>query len=74
MASVRLALAFIAALWVWKIAEYAARETGLLERSLGWGFSVNFTVPVIATIAFLLILAIRQLIRILLRRSAHRFV
>ena len=61
------ALTFLAALWIWKAAEYAAREVGLLERNLGWGFYVNLTVAPIVTFAFLSILALRRIARWLVR-------
>jgi len=59
----RIGLAFIAALWIWKVIEYVGRQAGWLERNLGWGFSVDFTIPVIATIAFLSIVALKSIVR-----------
>lgn len=41
----------MAGLWVWKIVEFAGRETGLLGRNLGWGYVVNLTIPAAATVA-----------------------
>jgi len=35
---------------------------------------VNFTIPVVATIAFLLLVAFREIARLLVRRVPHRFV
>ena len=63
----RIGLAFIALLWIWKAAEYAGRQTGLLDRNLGWGFYVDFTIPVVVTIAFLSMEAFRRIARLLAR-------
>ncbi len=63
----RIVLTFLAALWIWKAAEYGGREVGLLERNLGWGFYVNITVASIATIAFLLFVALRRIARLFVR-------
>jgi hypothetical protein len=63
----RIALTFLAALWIWKAAEYAGREVRLLERNLGWGFYVDFTIPAAATVAFLLFVALRRIARLLVR-------
>ena len=70
----RIGLAFIAALWTWKVAEYAGRQTGLLDRNLGWGFYVDFTIPVVVTAAFLLFVAFREITRLLVRQVPQRFV
>jgi hypothetical protein len=63
----RISLAVIAASWIWKVAEYTGRVSGLLERNLGWGFYVDFGIPVTATIAFLLFVALRRIARLLVR-------
>ena len=63
----RIALAFVAGLWLWKVVEYGAREAGWLNRNLGWGFYVDFTIPIVVTIAFLSIMAIRRIARLLVR-------
>jgi len=63
----RIALAFVAGLWLWKVVEYGAREAGWLERNLGWGFYMDFTVPVVATTVFVSIVAIRRIARLLVR-------
>jgi hypothetical protein len=36
----------------------------LLERNLGWGFYVDFAIPVIATFAFLLFVMLRRIARL----------
>jgi hypothetical protein len=56
-----LALALVAGLWLWKLVEYGSREASWLNRNLGWGFYVDFTIPVVATVAFLSIVALRKL-------------
>ena len=63
----RIALTILAGLWIWKTAEYAGRAVGLLERNLGWGFYVNFTIPVTATIAYLLFVVLKRIVRLLVR-------
>src|SRR5262249_51979258 len=63
----RIALAFVGVLWTWKAAEYAGRAVGLLERNLGWGFYINLTIPVMATILFLLFMSLRRLVWLLIR-------
>jgi hypothetical protein len=63
----RLTLVFVAACWIWKLAEYGAREAGWLNRNLGWGFYVDFTIPVVATAALLSIMALRNIVRRLVR-------
>ena len=63
----RIALAFVAGLWLWKVVEYGAREASWLDRNFGWGFYVNFTLPVVATIAFLFFVAFRRIARLLVR-------
>jgi hypothetical protein len=63
----RIALAVVAASWIWKVVEYAGRATRLLDRNLGWGFYVNFTIPVVATIVLLSLLALRKIARLLTR-------
>ena len=60
----RIVLAFVAGLWLWKLVEFGSRRAGWLGRNLGWGFYVDFTIPVVATVAFLSILAIRKLVRL----------
>jgi len=59
----RIALAFVAALWIWKLVEYSATEARWLDRNLGWGFYVDFTMPVVATAACLSVLVVRKLVR-----------
>ena len=63
----RFALAFVAASWIWKLFEYGAREAGWLERNLGWGFYVNFTVPVVATAVFVSIVALSRIAGLFVR-------
>ena len=62
-----LALALVAGLWLWKLVEFGAREVGWLERNLGWGFYVDFTIPAAATITLLLSVAFRRIARLLVR-------
>ena len=57
----RIALAFVAVLWIWKVVEYTGRQTHLLDRNLGWGFYVDFTIPVVATVGFLSLVALRNI-------------
>ena len=63
----RIGLAFIALLWIWKVVEYGVREARWLDRNLGWGFYVDFTVPVVATAVFVSIVALRRIARLLVR-------
>ena len=63
----RIALLFVAGLWLWKVVEYAGRLAGWLERNLGWGFYVDFTVPIVATVAFLLFVVLRRIARLPVR-------
>ena len=63
----RIGLAFITVVWMWKVVEYAGRQTGLLDRNLGWGFYVDFTIPIVATIAFVSIVALKRIARLLVR-------
>ena len=65
------ATAAVVALWTWKLGEYVAREAGLLERNLGWGFSVDLTLPLIAMITLLLFKVGRRLRRRLIRRPSN---
>ncbi len=64
----RTALALVAASWAWKFVEYSAREARWLDRNLGWGFYVDFTIPAAATIVFLLFVALRRIARLLVRQ------
>lgn len=63
----RISLAFVAGLWLWKVFEYGAREAGWLNRNLGWGFYVDFTIPIVATIVFVSIVALKRIARLLVR-------
>src|SRR5260221_2368567 len=56
----RIGLAFIAVVWIWKLFEYAGRQTGLLDRNLGWGFSVDFTIPVVSAASLFPLLALTR--------------
>jgi hypothetical protein len=44
-------IAVVGGLWAWKILETAGRQSGLLQRNLGWGFVVDLTIPLAATAA-----------------------
>jgi hypothetical protein len=61
----RIALAFVAGLWLWKLVEFAGRQASWLNRNLGWGFYVDFTIPVAATVVFVLFVALRRIARLL---------
>jgi hypothetical protein len=63
----RIGLASIALVWIWSLFEHGAREAGWIERNLGWGFYVDFTVPVVATAVFVSIAALRRIARLLVR-------
>src|SRR5260370_41687471 len=63
----RTTLALVAASWAWKFVEYSAREARWLDRNLGWGFYVDFTVPAAATVAFLLFVGLGRIARLLVR-------
>ena len=62
-----LALVFVVGLWLWKLVEFGSRGAGWLGRNLGWGFYVDIGIPVTATIALLLFLALRRIARLLVR-------
>jgi hypothetical protein len=54
-------LILLAGLWLWKIAEFAGRSTGLLRRNLGWGFVVDVAIPVVFTLALAVFFLVRRL-------------
>ena len=56
-------LVLLAGLWVWKIAEFAGRSTGLLRRNLGWGFVVDLTIPIVFTIVLAVFFLVRHVTR-----------
>ncbi len=56
-------LVLLAGLWVWKIAEFAGRSTGLLRRNLGWGFAVDATIPIVFTIVLVVFILVRHATR-----------
>lgn len=49
------------ALWVWKGAETLGRQTHVVSRNLGWGYFVDFTIPIGFTAALGLLFVLRRL-------------
>ena len=64
----KLLVAIVAGLWVWKVLGIAGRQIGLLPRNLGWGYVVNLTIPVAATVVLGVFFAARRVTRRLRRR------